>query len=77
MADKRKEGRIVERNKVSIKPCHPGRKGPVVNAYTHDISIGGARIFTKEIFVVGSLIRFQIELARTHECLQLDGESSG
>jgi hypothetical protein len=74
MADKRKEDRIIERNRVSIKPCQPGKKGPAINAYTHDISFGGARIFTKELFDVGSLIRIQIELARTNECIQLDGQ---
>jgi Tfp pilus assembly protein PilZ len=74
MANKRKEERIVERNKVSIKPCPHGKKGSVVNAYTHDISIGGARIYTKELFDVGSFIKIQIELARTNECITLDGE---
>jgi Tfp pilus assembly protein PilZ len=74
MANKRKEERIIERNKVSIKPGPHGKKGAVVNAYTHDISLGGARIYTKELFDVGSLIKIQIELARTNECITLDGE---
>lgn len=74
MANKRKEQRLIERNNVSIKPCHNARSGIGVNAYTHDISLGGARIFTKEFFDIGSLIRIQIELASTKELITLDGE---
>jgi Tfp pilus assembly protein PilZ len=74
MANKRKEDRIVERNNVSIKPCLQARNGIGINAYTGDISLGGARIFTKELFDVGSHIKVQIELAGTDELITLEGE---
>jgi hypothetical protein len=74
MANKRKEDRLIERNNVSIKPCRNARSVIGVNAYTHDISLGGARISTKEFFDVGSLIKIQIELASTKELITLDGE---
>lgn len=73
MANKRKEDRLVERNNVSIQP--PQAKTPVgVNAYTRDISLGGARIDTKEFFDVGSLIRIQIELSGSKELISLEGQ---
>ena len=73
MANKRKEDRLVERNNVSIKPFYSAR-GPLgINAYTHDLSLSGARIFTKEFFDIGSSIKIQIELADTKELIVLDG----
>jgi Tfp pilus assembly protein PilZ len=72
MANKRKEARIIERNNVSIQTTH-ARRPTGINAYTHDISLGGARIYTKELFDVGSLIKIQIELAGTKELITLDG----
>jgi len=74
MAVKRKEDRIVERNNVSIKPFIETEKGPGINAFTHDISLGGARILTKELFDVGAHIKIQIELAGTDELITLEGE---
>ncbi len=73
MANKRKEDRIVERNCVSIQSCHT-KRSIGINAYTRDISLGGARIYTKELFDVGSLIKIQIELASSREMITLDGQ---
>jgi c-di-GMP-binding flagellar brake protein YcgR len=74
MANKRKEERLIERNNVSIRPCQHAKSGAGINAYTHDISLGGARIFTKEFHDVGSHIKIQIELAGTNELISLEGE---
>jgi len=74
MAIKRKEDRIIERNNVSIKPPVEMEKSRGANAFTHDISLGGARILTKELFEVGSHIKIQIELAGTNELISLDGQ---
>jgi Tfp pilus assembly protein PilZ len=74
MANKRKEDRIVERNNVSIKPSLHTRNGIGINAHTGDISLGGARIFTKELFNVGSHIKIQIELTGADELITLEGE---
>ncbi len=73
----RKEKRIEERNTVIIKSAGDG-KGPYaslgVNAYTYDLSLGGTRLFTEKEFAVGSVIRIVIELARTCQTIQVDGE---
>jgi Tfp pilus assembly protein PilZ len=73
MANKRKEVRIVERNPVSIQPTF-SKRTVGINAYTRDISLGGARIYTKELFDIGSFIKIQIELASTKELITLEGQ---
>lgn len=73
MANKRKEDRLVERNNVSIKPLYSSRSPHGINAYTQDLSLGGARIYTKEFYDIGSAIKVQIELADTQELIVLDG----
>jgi len=74
MANKRKEDRLVERNNVSIQPTQAARKPVGINAFTRDISLGGARIYTKELFDVGSIIKIQIELSGTKELISLEGQ---
>lgn len=73
----RKEKRIEERNTVVIRSASNGN-GPAtslsVNAYTYDLSLGGTRLFTDTPFAVGTIIRIVIELARTCQSIQLDGE---
>jgi c-di-GMP-binding flagellar brake protein YcgR len=74
MGNKRKESRVIERNNVSIKPYFPTKNNTGINAFTRDLSLGGARIFTKELYDVGSIIKIQIELAGTNELISLEGE---
>jgi Tfp pilus assembly protein PilZ len=73
----RKEKRIEERNPVVIKSFSKGN-GPTTslsaNAYTYDLSLGGTRLFTDTPFAVGTIIRIVIELARTCQSIQVDGE---
>ena len=73
----RKEKRIEERNTVVIRSFGTG-KGPTanlgINAYTYDLSLGGTRLFTERPFPVGTVIRIIIELARTCQSIQVDGE---
>jgi Tfp pilus assembly protein PilZ len=73
MANKRKEDRLIERNCVSIQPFS-AKKTAGINAYTHDISLGGARLYTRELFDVGSFIKIEIELAGTKELIRLQGQ---
>jgi Tfp pilus assembly protein PilZ len=73
MANRRKEERVIERNNASIQPFY-ARKAICINAHTHDISLSGARIYTKELFDVGSFIKIQIELSGTKELIALDGQ---
>ena len=73
----RKEKRIEERNTVVIRSFSNGN-GPTsrlsANAYTYDLSLGGTRLFTDRPFAVGTVIRIVIELARTCQSIQVDGE---
>ena len=73
----RKEKRIEERNTVVIRSAADG-KGPFsnlgVNAYTYDLSLGGTRLFTEKPFPEGTVIRIVIELAKTCQTIQVDGE---
>ena len=73
----RKEKRIEERNAVVIRSVG-SPKGPYtsvgVNAYTYDLSLGGTRLFTGRPFAVGTTIRIVIELAKTCQSVQVDGE---
>jgi c-di-GMP-binding flagellar brake protein YcgR len=73
----RKEKRIEERNAVSIRSAGDGQ-GPSasldINAYTYDLSLGGTRLFTEVPFAAGTVIRIVIELARTCQTIQVDGE---
>jgi Tfp pilus assembly protein PilZ len=73
----RKEKRIEERNTVVIRSFNDGN-GPATslsaNAYTYDLSLGGTRLFTDKPFAVGTIIRIVIELARTCQSIQVDGE---
>ncbi|HVP91117.1 MAG TPA: PilZ domain-containing protein [Terriglobales bacterium] len=75
--NQRKERRIEERNTVVIRSAGSAN-GPQtnlgVNAYTYDLSLGGARLFTDRPFAVGTTIRIVIELAKTCQMIQVDGE---
>jgi c-di-GMP-binding flagellar brake protein YcgR len=73
----RKEKRIEERNAVSIRSAGDGKGSSSsldINAYTYDLSLGGTRLFTESPFAVGTVIRIVIELARTCQTIQVDGE---
>jgi Tfp pilus assembly protein PilZ len=73
----RKEKRIEERNTVVIRSVGAGHgptAGPGINAYTYDLSLGGTRLFTARPFAVGTVIRIVIELSRTCQSIQVDGE---
>ncbi len=73
----RKEKRIEEKNVVVIRSAG-SPKGPSANvganAYTYDLSLGGTRLFTERSFAVGTVIRIVIELAKTCQSIQVDGE---
>ena len=53
-------------------------RGPApIDAFTYDLSIGGARLQTVESFEVGTLLRLQIELVRTQRGAPGSRASSG
>jgi Tfp pilus assembly protein PilZ len=73
----RKEKRIEERNSVIIRSAGSPKSPSAnvgANAYTYDLSLGGTRLFTEQPFDVGSSIRIIIELAKTCQSIQVDGQ---
>jgi Tfp pilus assembly protein PilZ len=73
----RKEKRIEERNPVVIKSAAAGQGPDVslgVNAYTCDLSLGGTRLYTEKPFAIGTVIRIVIDLAKTCQSIQVDGQ---
>ena len=75
--ENRKDKRFGERNAVLIRDACLSQGTAVnggINAYTHDISVSGARIRSRVDFPVGSVIRIDIDLRRTHQYLKVDGE---
>ncbi len=73
----RKEKRIEERNTVVIRSegTSGGDYASVgANAFTYDLSLGGTRLFTDRPFAVGTTIRIVIELAKTCQSIQVEGQ---
>lgn len=72
----RKDRRFKQWNKAAVQSPPVGKEpnGPAEeNAFTYDISLGGARIHTYERFEEGTVLRLQIELVRSHESVSLEG----
>ena len=77
MFKKRRDKRVRQWNKAKIKPASNNLKfdgADGINAYTYDLSLGGARIYTPESYPIGTLVRIQIELARTGQSITIDSE---
>jgi len=75
--ENRKDKRFGERNAVLIRDaCLSPRTAASggFNAFTHDLSVSGARISSLVDYPVGSVIRIDIDLTRTHQSLRVDGE---
>ena len=75
--ENRKDKRFREQNDVLIKDMgEPAETaaGSRINAYTHDISVSGARICSKRDFPVGYVLRIVIDLENTDEPFCVDGE---
>jgi Tfp pilus assembly protein PilZ len=73
---KRKERRFKQWNKTVIGAAPNGQNshGPAeANAFTYDLSLGGARIHSVERFEEGTVLRLQIELVRSRETLSIAG----
>jgi hypothetical protein len=74
----RREKRILERNAVFIKSAEElnetNNHGVGITAYTYDLSLGGARLAAPKYFPVGTVLRIVVELERTEQSVQVDGE---
>jgi c-di-GMP-binding flagellar brake protein YcgR len=74
--EKRKERRFKQWNKTSIKSASGPRSfsDPAgINAYTYDISLGGAKLYADVEFPVGTAIRMHVEMVRSKESINIDG----
>lgn len=72
----RKDRRFKQWNKTRItfmKDPRNSHKHPKIEAFTHDISLGGARIHSREPFEPETLLRLEIDLMRTGETLRVEG----
>jgi c-di-GMP-binding flagellar brake protein YcgR len=74
--EKRKERRFKQWNIAGIKSA-TGLKEfsdpEEINAYTYDLSLGGAKIHSDINFPVGTAVRMRLELVRTKESVSIDG----
>jgi c-di-GMP-binding flagellar brake protein YcgR len=76
ISQRRKDKRIKQWNKARIqalagKPSLTGQDGS--EAYTYDLSLGGARIHSPRLFEVGTLVCLRIDLVRNHETVAIEG----
>ncbi|NTU51759.1 MAG: PilZ domain-containing protein [Candidatus Aminicenantes bacterium] len=72
----RRDRRFKQWNKTKATPITDPRNSRdhrPVEVFTHDISIGGARLHAGEPFGAGTLLRLEIELVRTGEVLRVEG----
>jgi c-di-GMP-binding flagellar brake protein YcgR len=72
----RKDRRFKQWNKTKITGLANSRNSnghAPIDAFTYDISLGGARLHSEESVEVGSLVRLQVELVRTGETLRVEG----
>jgi c-di-GMP-binding flagellar brake protein YcgR len=71
----RKDRRFKQWNKTQIWLLTDPRitdSQPSIEAFTYDLSIGGARLHTSESIEVGERIRIQAELVRTGDLLRVE-----
>jgi hypothetical protein len=72
----RRDRRFKQWNKTKITPIkdprHSSDQSPI-EAFTVDVSIGGAKLHTSESFEVGTLLRLEVDLVRTAEILRVEG----
>jgi c-di-GMP-binding flagellar brake protein YcgR len=75
--NQRKDRRFKQWNKAVIRVTQAGQISPgpaEVKVITYDLSLGGARIHSEEPFEVGAVLRLQIELVRSRETINLEGQ---
>ena len=77
MDKRRKEKRFQQENRVCIQTgpetCGAEKEG-AFDSLTHDLCISGARITTNRLYPVGTILRVQIDLARSKRTIVLDAE---
>lgn len=77
VAQRRKSKRFKQWNKTTVvaKDGGQGMRGAAeTQAFTFDLSLGGAQVHSAEMFPVGSRVRLRMVLARTQDSVNLEGE---
>lgn len=75
-AQRRRDRRIKQWNKASLRALaeHPSSAGlEEAEAFTYDLSLGGARIHSREHLEAGTAVRLRMELIRSRETVVIDG----
>src|SRR5512137_246933 len=75
-SQRRRDKRIKQWNKATIRAL----SGTLVDvslseteAFTYDLSLGGARIHSREPFKVGAAVRLKMQLVRSGETVSIEG----
>jgi hypothetical protein len=75
MAEKRKEQRIKEENRVVIEAGPAGGApgdGFPANAFTRDISLAGARIWTDRLYPLNTKLKLTLYLSRSRQVIRIN-----
>ena len=75
MIEKRKDKRVKEENRVVIEvsPSRGRAEGLAINAFTKDISLTGARIWTDRLFPLHSRLNLTLYLSRSKQIIRVRG----
>jgi len=75
MTEKRKDLRIKEENRLVIEASPPGapNRSLTINAFTKDISLTGARIWTDLLFPLNSKLNLTLYLSRSKQLVRIRG----
>jgi len=75
MIERRREKRVKEENRVLIEASPPGApdRSLAINAFTRDISVTGARIWTDLLFPPGSKLNLTLHLSQSRQIVRIRG----
>lgn len=76
-SQRRRDRRVKQWNKAQLKVLggDPGTTGLAASeAYTYDLSLGGARVHSPANLRVGTRVSLRIELVRSRETVTIDGQ---
>lgn len=73
MIEKRKDRRVKEENRVLIDISPAGERNETLtaNAFTRDISISGARIWTDRLYPLNAKLRLTLYLSRSRQVIRI------
>ncbi|HUU36902.1 MAG TPA: PilZ domain-containing protein [Candidatus Desulfaltia sp.] len=73
MAERRKDRRIKEENRVVIESSPAGAQGEsfTANAFTRDLSLTGARILTDRLYPLNSKLKLTLYLSRSRQIIRI------